>query len=106
MKIIGIEGMAWRDLDRELQQGAKFVYFDYCISVIFVTFKRSSNIYLLRQNEPAILKGLPYTLLSVFLGWWGIPWGIIRTIQVLNTNLNGGNDVTKKVVAALRSSQQ
>jgi len=26
-------------------------------------------------------------LLSLILGWWGIPWGIIRTFQAINTNL-------------------
>ncbi len=24
---------------------------------------------------------------SLALGWWGIPWGIIRTIQAINQNL-------------------
>ncbi|WP_256364380.1 hypothetical protein [Nostoc piscinale] len=40
--------------------------------------------------------------MSLFLGWWGIPWGIIYTIQSVVTNLQGGKDVTPQVMSALR----
>jgi hypothetical protein len=33
-----------------------------------------------KQNNSALLK-------SVLLGWWGLPWGIVRTIQAINLNL-------------------
>ncbi len=45
--------------------------------------------------------GLPYTLLSLFIGWWGFPWGLVYTPMVLIQNLGGGNDVTAEVMSAL-----
>jgi hypothetical protein len=88
-KIQGIEGMRHGELEFELQRGAKFIIFQYCISVILLTFRRPSNIYFIRQGENAVAKGLPFTLLSLVAGWWGIPWGPIYTIQSVYNNCAG-----------------
>jgi hypothetical protein len=40
------------------------------------------------------LRALPYSLGSLLLGWWGLPWGPIRTVQALVVNFNGGESVT------------
>jgi hypothetical protein len=102
-KIRGIEGMKHGELDFEIQRGAKFVLFQYCISVVVLTFRRPSDIYFLRQGENAAVKGLPFTLLSLVAGWWGIPWGPIYTIQSVYNNSRGGKDVTQAVVNSLRA---
>lgn len=34
------------------------------------------------------------TIVTLLLGWWGLPWGIIRTIQALSRNISGGEIVT------------
>src|SRR5260370_20668614 len=85
-KIRGLEGMKQGELEFEIQRGAKFVLFQYCISVIVLTFRRPSDIYFLRQGENAAVKGLPFTLLSLVAGWCGIPWGPIYTIHPLYNN--------------------
>ncbi len=105
MKIQGIEGMSVNEINLELQRGAKFVIFQYCISVIVMTFKRPSNIYFIRLGDNAIVKGIGYTLLSLLFGWWGIPWGPIYTIQSLVRNLGGGKEVTKQVMASLSQTK-
>jgi hypothetical protein len=102
-KIQGIEGMKHGELEFELQRGAKFVLFQYCVSVIILTFRRPSDIYFVRQGENALVKGLPFTLLSLVAGWWGIPWGPIYTIQSIYNNSRGGKDVTQAVVNSLRA---
>src|SRR5512145_2659552 len=100
--IVGFENIkSGAQLQQELQQGGKFVIFQYCISLLVITFKRSSNIYFISHEENAVVKGLPFTLLSLLLGWWGIPWGPIYTIQSIWVNSNGGKDVTKEVVASM-----
>jgi hypothetical protein len=104
MKILGIEGMAPDRLQFEIQRGAKLVYFQYCISVVVLTFRRSSDIYFIPAGESAVKKGLPWTLLSLVAGWWGIPWGPIFTIQSLVTNFKGGKDVTAEFSARLSQS--
>ena len=102
-KIRGIEGMKHGELDFELQRGARFVIFQYCISAVVVTFRRPSDIYFLRQGENPVAKGLPFTLLSLVAGWWGIPWGPIYTVQSIYNNSRGGKDVTQAVVNSLRA---
>ncbi|HET6176633.1 MAG TPA: hypothetical protein VFE61_06865 [Candidatus Sulfotelmatobacter sp.] len=101
MKILGIDGMSTDQLRFEIQRGAKLVCYSYCISLVVITFRRSSDVYYIPAGESAVPKGLPWTLLSVVAGWWGIPWGPIFTIQSLVTNFQGGKDITADFSAHL-----
>ena len=87
----------------EIQRGARFVLFQYCISVLILTFRRPSDIYLIRAEESAVVKGLPFSMLTLFLGWWGIPWGPIYSVQSLITNFRGGKNVTAEIMARFSS---
>jgi hypothetical protein len=100
----GIEGMTGQDLQREIQRGGKFVVFPFCISLLVITFRRASDIHFIRHGESALAKGWPFLLISLFLGWWGIPWGFIWTPMTIYQTLNGGRDVTQEVVRALQLS--
>lgn len=82
VKIQGVDGLSQSELDFELQRGAKFVVFQYCVSVIVLTFRRSSDIYFIRSGESAVGKGLPFTLISLIAGWWGIPIRCSRFITI------------------------
>jgi len=104
-KIRGIEGMRAGEVDFEIQRGARFVLFQYCISIIVLTFRRASDIYFLRQGDSALTRGLPFTLLSLVAGWWGIPWGPIYTIQSVYNNSRGGIDVTHSVLESLGAGE-
>jgi hypothetical protein len=101
-KIIGIDNMTVQAVNEELSKGAKFVVFPYCFSIVIMSFKRSSDIYFIKSGEGAFGKSIPFLLISLFLGWWGIPWGIIYTIQCLIDNVRGGRDITDQVISALR----
>ena len=100
MKILGTETMGTDELNFELQRGGKFVIYQYCISLLVVTFKRSSDIYFIKTGENRITKGLLFSLISFLLGWWGIPWGPIYTIGAFVTNFGGGKDITQEVLAS------
>lgn len=78
----------------------RFVVYHYCVSLGIVSFKRSSDIKLVQPGAGAFLAGLPYTLISLVAGWWGIPWGPLWTIETIARNLMGGTDVTDAVYAA------
>ena len=104
MKIHGVEGMTSQQLAAEVSRGGKFVIFQYCFSIVLMSFKRRSDIYFVKSTENAAVKGLKFTLLSIVLGWWGLPWGIIFTVQTLATNLGGGKDVTQPVLATLNAA--
>jgi len=100
-KIVGVEGMTVAQVSAEVQAGARFVFYQFCISILVMSFKRSSSIYFIRAGEGAFPKGLPFTAISLLLGWWGIPWGPIWTIGTIITNFNGGKDVTQEVLRSL-----
>jgi len=100
MKIIGTEGLTAAQVQEEVARGGKFVLFQYCISIVVMTFRRPSDIYFIRAGQHSINKGWGFTVLSLLLGWWGIPWGPIYTIGALATNLGGGKDVTQQVLAS------
>jgi hypothetical protein len=103
MRIIGLENITGQDLARELDRGAKFVVYRYAVSICVMTFYNSTDIYFVRGGESRVLKSLPFTLLSLLIGWWGIPFGLVFTPMALFTNLGGGEDVTDQVVAALQA---
>lgn len=98
MQVKNIDGLTVADIKNEVDNGAKFVIYQYAISLVVITFKRSSDIYFVRNGENAVVKGLPYTLIAFFLGWWGIPWGPVYTIQSLAKNFGGGKDVTQEML--------
>jgi hypothetical protein len=101
MAVRGAESMSDQQLAAEIRGGARIVTFQYCISVVVVTLKRSSDPYLVRRGESAFLKSLPWTAVSLVFGWWGIPWGFIYTPWSLIVNLSGGKDVTSVFAAQL-----
>jgi hypothetical protein len=100
-EIKGLEGMSLDDIQRELSHGGRFVIFSYCVSPLLITLQRPSAIYFLRGHESALIKGLPYTLLTALAGWWGIPWGPIFSIHALAINLRGGRDITNEILCDL-----
>lgn len=104
MSIKNIEGLTTDQINRELAQGGKFVIFQFTISILVMTFRRSSDIYFIRAGESGLIKGLPFTLLTFVFGWWGIPWGPIYSIGSLYNNLRGGKEVTQEILASINSS--
>ena len=102
LAIRGLGGLAGADLERALAAGGRFVFYEYCISLLAVTLRRPSSVYYLPASSWGIARGLPYVFLSLLLGWWGIPWGIVYTPLAVATNLTGGCDVTAQVCSRLR----
>jgi hypothetical protein len=102
MRIQGLDNLTRAELEQELATGGRFVFFEFCISFVVVTLRCPTRIVFLRAGDLGFIRGLPYTFLSLLLGWWGVPWGIIYTPLTLLTNLSGGRDVTEEVRELLR----
>lgn len=101
MKVVGIDGMTVGELVEAVDRGGRFVVFQYAISLLVVSFKNPTNIHFVRAGEGTFGKSFGPTLASVALGWWGIPFGIIFTIESLVINLRGGRDVTDDVMRSI-----
>ncbi len=102
--IKNIDGLSVEDINKELNNGAKFVVFQYCFSILVMTFKRGSDIYFIKAVEPTVKHSIGFTLITLFWGWWGIPWGPIYTIGALYSNLTGGKDITQEVLNSMNSN--
>src|SRR5215469_14023098 len=99
--IQGAERLTPQEFKDALERGGRVVLFQYCISLLVVSLRRSSPAMLIKPGDSAFAKGAPYSLLSLFAGWWGIPWGPIWTLMTIATNLSGGKDLTPSVRSAL-----
>jgi hypothetical protein len=187
--IRGIENLTLAQVEQQLHEGACFVFYEYCISLVGITLRRPTDIYFLPpprfsiwpvlvivnawllsvagflcilrigwvsfityqrlrpnprgpegepefselmcvilavvaslifwlaywsyrapdggwKDETGLKRGVVYSLPSLFLGWWGVPWGIIYTPITIFTNLCGGQDVTDEVWVLLQSAEQ
>ncbi|MBA4067014.1 MAG: hypothetical protein C0501_25550 [Isosphaera sp.] len=55
-----------------------------------VTLRRQSAAYLTFSPRERFWLGIWYSLAAVFLGPWGVPWGLIWTPRAVWVNLTGG----------------
>lgn len=101
LKVVGTEGYTPESLREEVARGGKFVIYSYNFSLVILSFKRPSNIHFVPAGKSRVKAGLPFTAIAFVFGWWGIPWGIIYTIQSLHTNFSGGKDVTDPILAQI-----
>ena len=104
--IKGLEGMSMAEIQAEVQRGAVFVRYQFCISVLVMTFKRSSGIHFIKGGHSRVGPGVLYSFISLVCGWWGIPWGPIWTITTVSTNFGGGKDLTAAVIGAMMSKSR
>lgn len=100
-RIVGVDGWTVQDVEDELLAGGRFVVFTTCISLILVTQRRTGDVHFVRADDRLPSDGWRASALTLLLGWWGIPWGPIHTVGSLWSNLTGGRDVTKEVMAQL-----
>jgi hypothetical protein len=101
VQVRGAEGMTVGELASALEDGAGIVVYSYAISIIVMTFRRSSTLIFIGPGKSRLAAGARYTLTSLLFGWWGFPWGPIMVIQSLVTNLRGGKDATAAIIPVL-----
>ena len=94
--MVTVNPSAAKEIADWLETGGRLVVYEFCISLILITLRRTSAPVYLRPGERGIVQGLPYSLLSLLFGWWGLPWGVIYTPLTIVTNLRGGFDVSAR----------
>jgi len=87
----------------QLISGKRYVVYQYAMSFVLYGFMHHTRIHMASSRKHAILKGLPWTLVSFLLGWWSLPGGPIFTVQCLINNLRGGLDVSGNILDHIRS---
>jgi len=104
MAIRNIGRMTVGEMRDEIKSGARFVAFEYVISMLVITWRRPSPVFFVRPGQSPARFHWPYTLLTLILGWWGFPWGPAFTVGAVRDNLRGGQDVTAKIIDIIVAS--
>ena len=96
---MNVDGLTAADLRDHAGKGWRCVRFVWCVSNVISTVEHESRVHLTENWQDRYLRGLGYSLLSLLLGPWGVPWGLWRTAESVWTNLTGGRDVTEEAIA-------
>jgi len=104
MNIKNIEGLTGEQIRNLVAQGGKFVFYKYCISIVFMTFNRNTDVHFIPPGKSSVVPGIGPLVTNVFLGWWGIPWGPIYTIGNIGRILSGGKDVTQEILSQINQN--
>jgi hypothetical protein len=98
--------LAWlRDHARAVSEGTalyegvritpdtRLVRYSHVFSVVVLTVKQPSRLYIAGVERTGLVNAA-FTASTLLLGWWGIPWGPIYTIQTVFSNLGGRDSVS------------
>lgn len=78
---------------RTITEATEITRFQACLSFLILTTRFPSR-FLFAEQGNLFSIGSTYTIVTLLLGWWGIPWGPVYTIQTLYQNLRGGQKQT------------
>lgn len=97
-------GISLQQLYSDLSSGGHIVSYGYCVSILALTFRLMSSPHFIKPSEKLSQYRLGYNLRSLFLGWWGFPWGPIYTIDMLKINYKtgGGIDITDDILTKIK----
>lgn len=74
----------------EPQPPPAVVRYPYVVSAVVVTFRFESRPHTVYGADARYARGIPYLLVSLLFGWWGVPWGPVQTWRAIWDCLNGG----------------
>ncbi len=100
------ETLLSQEVRSRLPQGARAVRFEYCMSFLIATVRRQSAVYITESWQERYIRGMGYNVVTLLLGPWGVPWGLIGTARSLWTNLTGGIDASAEVIERLTETQE
>jgi hypothetical protein len=79
----------------KIHLGTKVTQYLFCFSLIVFSVRIPSRYYI-KASLSSVLNNIAYTLCTLILGWWGLPWGPIYTLQAVFRNIFGGIKSTVK----------
>ncbi|MCU0703209.1 MAG: hypothetical protein MUF18_04375 [Fimbriiglobus sp.] len=66
------------------------VRYPYVVSMVFVTLRYESRPYRVQSADSRYFRAIPYLMVSLLFGWWGLPWGPIQVWRAVWDCLDGG----------------
>lgn len=95
------KGFTLNEILSQIEDGARFITYGYCISILALTFRPVSIPYFIKKGEKRNKYQLKYNILTLLFGWWGIPWGPIYSVDMMIINKKGGVDVSESVISKI-----
>jgi len=78
--------------------GGTFVTYQWIIPTpIFFPVRRLSKVYFIPRDMDKSTYAQKFNILSLLIGWWGLPWGPVAVYKSIVLNNTGGVDVTDDV---------
>ncbi len=99
-----VAGLTVAEVEQAVAKGGRFVVYEYCVSILVASLRGQSRVDFRRPGQGSRWPGVPYALLSLLCGWWGVPWGFIYTPLAILSNLSGGHDVTSMMVSRMKAA--
>jgi hypothetical protein len=96
--IEGSEHLTASRLLDEIPRGGRFTTYTTCISIVVGTDRRPTRIQYLAPRDSHLASGFRHVWPTILMGWWGLPWGPIHTIESILNYLHGGTDLTEAVL--------
>ncbi|MCK4260564.1 MAG: hypothetical protein KAX49_16425 [Halanaerobiales bacterium] len=73
----------------------ELVQYQACLSFLIISVKVKSKFFV-KESHFTLSINVVYSLIALIIGWWGLPWGLIYTIQALANNITGGKRLKLK----------
>ncbi len=84
-----------------IENGARFLVFQYCISPLAFALTRFSPAILVLTDEDVEDYSNDYDRISKLFGWWSIPYGPRNTLRSIRVNAKGGINMTEDILLNL-----
>ena len=87
--------------------GHRYITVPYVFSVVVMSFRRSmGGVHTVKTGDWPISPLIGASCITLFLGWWGIPWGFIWSWLTLVYLWRGGRDATKEILTGIVGPQE
>jgi len=91
----------------EVLAGKRYVTYPYVVSVLVLTFRRSlGDARLVATNQWPMGPLFFATILTMTFGWWGFPWGLVKTPLALLDLWKGGHDYTREMLSVIAGAPE
>ncbi len=82
--------VTYQNVMESREKGGRFVVYQYIIPLpLFPPIKKVSKVHYISPSEKPNKYALAYNLLSLFWGWWGLPFGPTYTVSAIQHNKLG-----------------
>lgn len=78
--------------------GGAFITYQWLIPIpVFFPIRRLSKVYFIPNGMKKSKYAKKFNIITLLIGWWGVPWGPFAVYKTIGLNNSGGIDVTDDV---------